>query len=478
MSMRLVRLVLFVALGAVRVAAGGEIFRAQGELCGEVTTTSAILQTRLTQSEGLNASGDVAGAVGAVRFEISTSAAFNHSLVTEWQTTSAESDFIARVRISDLRPATRYFYRTHVGETPLTAEPGETREFQTLAGADLNRHVRFCVGSCMLYSRFMNGPPLKNEELLPGDQRERGYPSFEAMRRLAPHFFVGTGDIVYYDNPNTKQAPAAKTLEELRKKWHEQFRFPRLVDFFSMTPAYWSKDDHDFRFNDSDLLGDKLPLPATGIDLFYEQLPIAAAAGAARTPMYRTHRISQHLQIWLTEGRDYRSPMKMEDGPQKTLWGVEQREWLQRTLKASDATWKILINPTPMVGPDDAYKKDNHTNLGGYRHEADEFFAWLRDERISGFLTVCGDRHWQFHSIHPSGVQEFGVGALNDENSRRGRSPGDPKSTDPDAQIQQPWTYDKPSGGFLYVTSGADGNLEIQFRNDEGALQHSVQLGN
>lgn len=476
--MRIVILTVAVLLSAVVSGRAAEIFRAQGELAGEVTTTTALLQTRLTATPGLNESGDVTGAAGLVRFEYSTSPAFSDSLVTEWQPADAEQDFIVRAELRDLQPATRYYYRSHYGADVASAIAGPTCEFQTLAGADQNRQVRFIVGSCMLYSRFMNGPALKNEELLPQAERDLGYPSFAAMRKLSPQFFVGTGDIVYYDNPNTKEAPAAKSLEELRKKWHEQFRFPRMVDFFAHTPTYWSKDDHDFRFNDSDLEGDKLPLPATGIDLFYEQLPIVAANDSDRTPMYRTHRISQHLQIWLTEGRDYRSPMKMEDGPQKTLWGVEQREWLQRTLKASDATWKILINPTPMVGPDDAYKKDNHTNLGGYRHEADEFFAWLRDERISGFLTVCGDRHWQFHSIHPSGVQEFGVGALNDENSRRGRSPGDPKSTDPDAQIQQPWTYDKPSGGFLYVTSGTDGNLEIQFRNDEGALQHSVLLDN
>jgi len=31
----------------------------------------------------------------------------------------------------------------------------------------------------------------------------------------------------------------------------------------------------------------------------------------------------------------------------------EQNGWLKQTLKASDATFKLLISPTPMVGPDD-----------------------------------------------------------------------------------------------------------------------------
>ena len=168
------------------------------------------------------------------------------------------------------------------------------------------------------------------------------------MLKLRPDFFVGTGDIVYYDNPMR----VAETVPQLRKCWHEQFRFPRMIEFFRSVPAYWSKDDHDFRFNESDNSTDRLPLPKTGIDMFREQLPLMATG--SDKPTYRTHRVSKDLQIWLTEGRDYRSPNEMADGPEKSLWGAEQREWLKTTMKASDAKWKILISPTPMVGPDDA----------------------------------------------------------------------------------------------------------------------------
>ena len=87
-----------------------------------------------------------------------------------------------------------------------------------------------------------------------------------------------------------------------------------------------------------------------------------------------------------------------------------------------------------MIGPDDLHKKDNHTNIGGFRAERDEFFAWLEETGIAekGFYIICGDRHWQYHSIDPSGIEEFSTGALIDVNSRLGRKPGDPKSTDPE----------------------------------------------
>ena len=330
----------------------------------------------------------------------------------------------------------------------------------------------------MIYARFMDGTSANKLPLATTDEDRRlGYPAFAAMRKLEPDFFVGTGDIVYYDWPRSKTQPAATTLPDLRRKWHEQFRFPRLVEFFGRTPAYWSKDDHDFRYDDADLTGAKLPDAPTGIDLFREQLPIVPS-GDRESPTYRTHRVSKHLQIWLTEGRDHRSPNRMPDGPGKSLWGEAQREWLQRTLRESDATWKILISPTPMVGPDGNRKKDNHANLGGFQHEANAFFAWLKENGIRGFLTVCGDRHWQFHSIHPSGVEEFGCGALNDENAISGHAPGDPRSTDPDSRIRQPFKYPEPTGGFLHVVSAADGSLRIEFRDDTGKLLHEVQKPN
>ncbi|MBM83478.1 MAG: alkaline phosphatase [Planctomycetaceae bacterium] len=471
----LILTIVLLAVSSVLASDKPKPFSAQGEFAGEVTTTTALLQTRLTATKGLNADGDIAGAPGVVRFQIATNSSFSNAQLTDWQTAEAKNDFIVRAQLTGLKPGTLYSYRTQIGKSRDAVRVGRSRHFTTLPGAEQSVPVNFCVGSCMIYDRFIKGENAdRSPSSTPVEERKLGYPSFSAMTKLKPTFFVGTGEIVYYDWPRTKTEPAAQTLPQLRKKWHEQFRFPRLVEFFGQTPAYWSKDDHDFRFDDADLTGAKLPLPKTGIDLFREQLPIAPA-GDKKTPTYRTHRVSKHLQFWLTEGRDHRSPKAMKDGPGKSLWGKTQRKWLQRTLRESDATWKILISPTPMVGPDGKRKKDNHTNIGGYRHEAQFFFNWLKANKISGFLTVCGDRHWQFHSIHPSGVEEFGCGALNDENAIRGHAPGDPSSTDPDGLIKQPFKYAEPTGGFLHILSRENGTLRIEFRDDHGKVLHAVE---
>lgn len=434
----------------------------QGTMSGEVTDSTALLQTRLTLAAQLDPTGELPGAVGVACFEWSTREDFHGAHCTPFQAVSDQSDFIVRADLAGLKPNTIYHYRARYGATEATTLVGPKCSFKTLPGEAIDIPVRFIVGSCMNYNKFMHGKLGKAGGPLTATETDKrlGYPSFEAMLNLRPDFFVGTGDIVYYDNPMR----VSETIPQLRKCWHEQFRFPRLIEFFRSVPAYWSKDDHDFRFNESDNSTDRQPLPKTGIDMFREQLPLVAIG--SDKPTYRTHRVSKELQIWLSEGRDYRSPNEMADGPGKSLWGVEQREWLKKTLRESDAKWKILISPTPMVGPDDLTKIDNHADLSGFRQEADAFFSWLRENKINQLVIICGDRHWQYHSIHPSGVEEFACGALNDENARLGVAPGDKGGSDPMALVRQLYTSPTPNGGFLQITAGAE--LVLEHFNSRG----------
>jgi alkaline phosphatase/alkaline phosphatase D len=134
-----------------------------------------------------------------------------------------------------------------------------------------------------------------------------------------------------------------------------------------------------------------------------------------------------------------------------------------------------------MVGPDDLRKSDNHTNIKGFRHERDAFFAWLRESGVlrKNFYIVCGDRHWQYHAVHPSGVEEFSCGALVDANSRLGRKPGDPKSTDPQGLIKQRYSQNPRSGGFLQVqvtpgNANQQAQMTLRFHDEHGKVLHKL----
>lgn len=459
---------------ATTTGIAADLHHAQGEMSGEPTATTVLLQSRLTAIPGpeLDENGDIPGAAGVACFEWSESPDFAEAKRTSWLTASADSDFIVRTKLEGLKPGTPYHYRLVYGPDKTSTKTGPSRRFKTLPDPDdATATLSFLMGSCQNYAFFMNGANGKGSPASEEDKR-LGFPAYDAMLARKPDFFIGTGDIVYYDHP---AKTAAQTLPELRKKWHEQFRFPRLVEFFAVTPAYWSKDDHDFRYNDADLGGEKRPDTPTGIRLFREQMPIHSADDED-SPTYRTHRVHKDLQLWFVEGRDHRSPNDMPDGPDKTLWGLEQREWLQRTLKESDATWKVIVTPTPLVGPDRDSKRDNHTNSRGFRHEGESFFAWLAENGLDNVMSFCGDRHWQYHSVHPGGFEEFSCGALNDENAIRGEKPGGEKTTDPEGLIDQRFLYPEPTGGFLHVTVGAEpATLRIAFVDDLGTELYQVE---
>ncbi len=464
--------ILLSALLTLSNAFAQDIHLSQALLAGECSESTIILQTRLTSSP-IPIDGDVPGVAGTGRFEISTTPDFKSSTFSEWVAATQETDFILKVKIDSLQPNTTYHYRLIYGSGKESTKPSTTASFKTLPPAGQSTPIQFILTSCLNYAFFQHGdknsPPAKPED------RALGYPALEPIAQLKPDFVILNGDCVYYDRP---AQTAAKTQSELRKKWHEQYVMPRFVKLFSQSPTYWLKDDHDHRYNDSDTTGDQEPSNKLGIDTFREQVPIVDP-NASNPITYRTHRMGKDLQLWFIEGRDYRSPNSMPDGSDKSLWGKEQREWLQRTLKESDATFKILISPTPMIGPDDGYKSDNHANLKGFNHEGQSFFNWLKNNQIdpNKFFILCGDRHWKYHTIHPHGFTEFSCGALNKENARLGRKPGDPKSNDPEAKIRQPYTDNTPSGGFLRVdlNPASPATLSISLHDDTGKILYQHQ---
>ena len=461
------------------------IGHSQGEMAGEVTAHTVILQSRLTPSGLIDDYCSIPllpcvfrGTDGVACFEIAADPGFQDAVTTEWIAAVPENDYIVKKKVGDLDPGTRYYYRLLYGKDTDAIETGPTCTFRTLDLEDVESEVDFVVVTGMNYFvfHFFPGPP--NKPL--------GYPALETIQSMDPEFFVGTGDNVYYD---AFPIPA-KTQSAMRDVWYKQFIQPRYVSLFSQVPAYWEKDDHDHRYNDSDTTGDQPPSNELGIRTFLEQLPVVDPE-EPEPITYRTHRINKLLQIWLTEGRDYRSPNTMEDCPEKTLWGETQKAWLKQTLLESDATFKLLISPTPMIGPDDTVlpwphagqpKIDNHTNPSGFKHEGEAFFSWLGANGLldKNFYIICGDRHWKYHSIRPDGFEEFSTGALVDQNSRLGRVPGDPESTDPDGLITQRYIDAVATGGFLRVNvrpgeGGCSATCEFTLYDENGVMLYMTE---
>ena len=444
---------LFCACGQEQNESG--VFLAMGFRVGEVTQDSAVVWTRVTRYPESNweGGGDVGrpgprqdqfvppslpvedhvgavpGAEGEVRLLVSKSPSLNRSRVLGWEPVASESDYTHHFRVSGLDANTRYYLRVDArSEAGGAITSSEAGTFLTPAKSDDWQYVRFGVITGQAYRSLDD---------------QRGHNIYPAMGSLGLNFLVPTGDTIYYDS----DAPRGRTIELARHHWHRMYSLPRLVEFHRSVPGYWEKDDHDTLANDVwPTQNPRWMLPMTfedGLRLFREQVPIG-------DEVYRTIRWGRGLQVWIVEGRDFRSPNTMEDGPEKTIWGFEQRDWLMRTILESDADFKVLISPTPIVGPDRSGKKDNHANTA-FAWEGNLFRNWTREQGLGNLYVACGDRHWQYMSVDPkTGLREFSCGPASDIHA--GGSPGHNPGYQP---------FHRVAGGFLTVTVTKEEDLPI-----------------
>jgi alkaline phosphatase D len=311
----------------------------------------------------------------------------------DWSSVDIEKNFTKQWRIDNLIPGTKYVVEIEarkLGKSKVSAQI--TGAFRTPPSPDSISDQTFCIVTCHDYPRR--------------DDSINGHKIYKAMLQMFPDFLVHTGDIEYYDKPG----PFALTEELMRFKWDRIFALPYQRDFYRQVTTYFMKDDHDALTNDA-YPGMRYGTVEwdRGLEIFdKEQFP-------SNNPPYKTIRWGKDLQIWLVEGRNYRSKNTDSDGPGKTIWGKEQKEWLFETLKESDATFKLLITPDPILGPDRDNKSDNYANKV-FKYEGDEIREFLK--QFDNVFICNGDRHWQYVTNIPgTTLWEFSCGAGSDSHA-------------------------------------------------------------
>jgi alkaline phosphatase D len=355
---------------------------ANGLKIGEVDQDSAIVWVRTTQFAERLDDDTVPGVAGEARLTHWSRDTPEAKQTGEWVPVAPERDFTHQFKLEGLQAGTDYELRCE------TRDASVEGRFRTAPALDDPRRIVFTVVTGQGYHRR--------------DDPASGHRIYPAMTALVPDFFVHTGDVVYYDKPK----PFAKTIPVARHKWNRMYALPFQRDFHLQTACYFIRDDHDTLKNDcwpgqryGELTWDD------GIRLFQEQVPTGPVP-------YRTIRWGTDVQIWLLEGREFRDPNTEPDGPDKTLLGTKQIEWLERTLAESNASFRIVISATPLIGPDRVAKRDSHANAA-FRTEGERLCRMLAD--LGNAIVVCGDRHWQYASVDPvTGLREFSCGPTSD----------------------------------------------------------------
>jgi len=388
-----------------------KVYFTTGFKIGDITDSSAIILTRLCKTSKPVAvshkrkatvfrhpidfdnnmpihkmEGAVPGAPGQVKIDLISE---DTLISTDWKYVSTYKDFTIKRKFEGLNSNTSYsiIFQGRKGPSdPVTEMKGT---FTTAPSDNEITPVLFTSSTCQYYWSF--------------DDSQRGFKIYDSMLKLKPLFHCQTGDYVYYDKPG----PMVSNIELARHKWHAMNSWPALLDFYMKTPVYLQKDDHDLLRDDagpnSAPLGDLTY--EDGLSIWQEQVPIIDSP-------YRSFRWGKDLQIWVVEGREFRSDNKAIDGKEKTIWGDTQISWFKETIEASDASFKILVSATPIVGPDRSRGKfDNHSNAS-FQTEG----SWLRSYLAKhNVFVINGDRHWQYVSVDPdTGLWEFSQGPVSD----------------------------------------------------------------
>ncbi|MEX2247183.1 MAG: alkaline phosphatase D family protein [Dehalococcoidia bacterium] len=366
-----------------------------GIASGDVTATTAVVWTR---AEGAD----------LLTVEVATDASFGAASLSQRAETSADRDFTVEATVEGLTPDTRYYYRFRAGDT-LSPQGA----FTTAPADAASRVVRFVFSGDSDGRRNPDGTPVFNE--------------FEVLDTAAaeqPDFFLYFGDTIYGDRD-----PEATTLPEYRAKYRQNRTYRALRDILAAAPIVTVWDDHEVVNDFAGTTVDPARL-AAGRRAFGEYWPIGEGSG---NTLYRSFPYGRDLELIVLDERTYRDasvigacvideaadpipaagdPAAPENvrglrqfvglppdappgclealsDPARTMLGAEQEQWLKDTLRASGATWKVVVNAVPvqmlLALPYDRWE--------GYAAERRELLEFLRDEDIRNVLFVTTDFH-------------------------------------------------------------------------------------
>ena len=299
---------------------------------------------------------------------------------------SADTDLTAKVALRGLTPGTRYGYQVRQGADVADGEfgtappPAAPTRVTFLWSGDLgsSQHCRHVTD---------------------------GYPIFREMARRHADYFLFVGDTIYADLRCTgpDRVPGynfvATTLAEFRDKQRYNREDPAAHEFYARTPVYAIWDDHDVR---NDFAGPEEPLMPIGRQAFLDYWPIAPPAEEPGR-LYRRFRWGKLVETFILDTRQYRSPNREPDGPDKTMLGRAQRRWLVEGVASSTAVWKVIVTSVTLSVPGRPTARDGWSNASvfglpdpkgtGFSVERDRILRELRTRNVRNLIFVATDVH-------------------------------------------------------------------------------------
>jgi alkaline phosphatase D len=287
---------------------------------------------------------------------------------------TAESDLVAIVPVSGLKPGTVTPYRVLVDGKEI-AIPKHAAI--TTPGGELAAITRIIFGTC---------------------QHRWGIAHRENTREILKHkptAMLMYGDVAVQDRNNKLNMHRADyALRDIHRTWQ---------DLVCSTPIYTSWDDHDYFDND------KWGIPKNFTDEDRRDVR-KVWTQSWNNPYYGLgddgggifhHTRIGPCDIIMTDNRYFRTK-----GGKHCFLGPEQMEWLKKTLLGCKGSFIIMSCGTMWSD----YVSGGKDSWGVFDPEGrEEIFRFIEDHKIGGVLLISGDRHGArgFRIPRPSGFEFY-----------------------------------------------------------------------
>lgn len=396
-----------VTVTALPAAQPGRPAFTHGVASGDVTSTAAILWTRVDRQTSVKVEvWDNPFLAGPKVFQ-----------TTEAQVDSA-SDFTVKVDVTGLQPDTTYYYRFRHGD-----ESGESVSpvgiFKTAPDPGAPANVKFTFTGDSDGTKVAGTPAYNDFEVL------------MAARLENADFFVYIGDTIYSDS-RFRDAPAT-TLGEYHAAYRLNRTYLNLTDLLESTSTYAQQDDHEV-FNNYAGQTVNPERYAAGIGAFLDYMPLREGgllddSTCAGPPLFRVFHWGALADVIILDQRSCRSldvavacqadvaptlpaSLRVQFGlppsppagclaaindPTRTLLGPAQKQAFKDALLNSTAKFKFVINGEPIqqfwMLPYDRWE--------GYAAERNEILNFISnpdknpatDDAIKNVVFLTTDAH-------------------------------------------------------------------------------------
>ena len=375
-------------VAAVSADAASPGFR-YGVAAGEITSASAILWTRAPRA-------------GKVAVRVSQSSSMKAGV--RYSAVARSSNDLTVSRKVFVGPGQRYWFRFEQG-----AARSAVGTFSTAPKASAATNVRFAISG--------------DADATPGATGKPAYNTYGVYARIAAEkndFNINLGDTIYSDS-EVGAAPVARTVTEKWGKYKLGLALPALRKLRASAGLYTHWDDHEF-INDFSKPEHGETIYSAGVEAFRDYSPVAYYPAIG---LYRTVRWGKNLELFFLDERSFRSakattacrgdlaptaPQPIRDAfsslapalknpvppgclaaindPARTMLGARQYAAFTQAIRASKATWKVVVNEVPIQ----QYYALPYDRWEGYESERQRLLRFLQ-ANVKNVVFLSTDTH-------------------------------------------------------------------------------------